>query len=63
MSGEESPPSRDPRPQPPSAPEPGDCCGGGCILCIFDLHEQALQRYQQQLAAWLLRHPQVRESD
>ncbi|MHB8311059.1 oxidoreductase-like domain-containing protein [Metallibacterium sp.] len=51
MFGEESPQSRAPRPQPPSAPEPGDCCGGGCTLCIFDLHEQALQRYQQQLAA------------
>ncbi|MHB8570552.1 MAG: oxidoreductase-like domain-containing protein [Metallibacterium sp.] len=48
MFGEESPQSRAPRPQPPSAP--GDCCGGGCTLCI-DLHEQALQRYQQQLAA------------
>ena len=63
MSGEESSPLRDPRPQPPSAPQPGDCCGGGCTLCVFDLHAQALERYQQQLAAWLLRHPQAHESD
>ena len=63
MSGEASVPTDDPRPQPPAAPEPGDCCGGGCTLCVFDLHEQTLARYRQQLAAWLLRHPQAHESD
>ena len=63
MSGAEPPPARDPRPQPPSAPQPGDCCGGGCTLCVYDLHEQALEHYQRQRAAWLLRHPQAHESD
>ncbi|MGB6056377.1 MAG: oxidoreductase-like domain-containing protein [Burkholderiaceae bacterium] len=29
-----------------------DCCGSGCNPCIFDVYEDALERYRQQLAAW-----------
>jgi hypothetical protein len=50
-------PESDPKPQRPVAPDPGDCCGGGCVRCVFDLHEAALERYEMQLAAWLARHP------
>jgi len=48
----------DPRPQRPIAPEPGDCCGGGCVRCVFDLHELALDRYEAELIAWRARHPE-----
>lgn len=48
----------DPRPQPPAPPDPGDCCGGGCATCIYDLHEAALERYEIALAAWNRRHPE-----
>ena len=47
----------DPRPVPPRAPEPGDCCGSGCAVCVYDLYNDALERYEEQLAAWLERHP------
>lgn len=49
----------DPRPQRPPEPDPADCCGGGCVRCIYDVHEDALERYEQALAAWLERHPEA----
>jgi hypothetical protein len=47
---------RDPRPEPPVRPEPDDCCNGGCERCVFDLYEDALERYREKLAAWEARH-------
>jgi hypothetical protein len=46
----------DPPPLPPEAPDPGDCCGGGCVRCVFDVYEDARERYETALAAWRLRH-------
>ena len=51
------PDDADPRPEKPMPPEPGDCCGGGCVRCVFDIHEATLERYEAELAAWLARHP------
>jgi len=42
-----------PRPQPPVAPALEDCCRSGCVPCVFDLHEDAVARYEQALAAWI----------
>jgi hypothetical protein len=53
-------PPDDPRPVKPIAPDALDCCGGGCVPCIYDLYEQALERYEAALAAWLERHPEAR---
>jgi hypothetical protein len=53
-------PAADPRPLPPPAPEPDDCCHSGCAICVFDLYNDALERYEEQLAAWLARHPDER---
>jgi hypothetical protein len=47
----------DPPPVRPVEPDAGDCCGEGCVPCIFDLYEQALDRYKEALAAWRERHP------
>lgn len=47
----------DPRPQPPEAPGPNECCGSGCPLCVLDLYADELARYREQLAQWRLRHP------
>jgi Oxidoreductase-like protein, N-terminal. len=46
----------DPPPQPPVPPDAADCCGGGCVHCVFDLYEAALKRHAQSLARWRARH-------
>ena len=33
----------------PRQPEAEDCCGSGCDPCIFDLYEDALQRWEAQV--------------
>jgi hypothetical protein len=38
-------------------PDPDDCCNGGCERCVFDLYEEALDRYRDKLTAWEARHP------
>ena len=48
----------DPVPQPPPEPDADDCCGEGCVNCIFDLYEAALERYRADLAAWQARQSQ-----
>jgi hypothetical protein len=50
-------PPPDPRPQPPVQPSLEDCCLSGCNPCVFDLYEQALERYELALAQWKARHP------
>lgn len=49
----------DPEPTPPQPPEAGDCCGSGCVMCVFDYYDEQLQRYEQALAAWKLRRLDV----
>jgi hypothetical protein len=44
-----------PAPQPPRRPDLDDCCRSGCVPCVFDLYEAALERYRLQLKAWELR--------
>jgi Oxidoreductase-like protein, N-terminal len=46
----------DPRPVAPVRPSADDCCQGGCARCVYDLYEDALDRYRVELAAWSLRH-------
>jgi len=47
----------DPKPVPPAAPDPADCCGEGCVRCVWDVHDEAMMRYDEALAAWQARHP------
>ncbi|WP_244140111.1 oxidoreductase-like domain-containing protein [Caballeronia sp. BCC1704] len=49
-------PPDDPRPTPPERPAPGDCCQSGCNPCVFDIYQEALERYQAQLRDWEARH-------
>ena len=54
----ELPVNDDPAPVPPIRPSRDDCCKGSCDPCVFDLYEQALERYRAELQAW-----QKRRSD
>jgi hypothetical protein len=38
-----APRDKPPRPLPP---EPGDCCGGGCVRCVFDIHDEQLEAWR-----------------
>ncbi|KAI3420635.1 Glutaredoxin domain-containing protein [Psidium guajava] len=37
-----------PRP-PPERPSPGDCCGSGCVRCVWDVYYEELEAYNQSL--------------
>ncbi|MES2262033.1 MAG: oxidoreductase-like domain-containing protein [Pseudomonadota bacterium] len=50
-------PAADPRPVAPEPLQEGDCCHSGCTHCVQDWYDDALQRYREQLQAWLKRHP------
>ncbi len=34
-------------PSPPEKPEAFECCGSGCVPCIFDYYDQALSEWQE----------------
>ncbi|MDA3914092.1 putative toxin-antitoxin system toxin component, PIN family [Oleiagrimonas sp.] len=55
--------NHDVRPQPPEKPLPSDCCGGGCIPCILDVHEDELEAYWHSLEQWLARNPPESQLD
>jgi hypothetical protein len=52
----------DPPPVPPVEPALEDCCGSGCNPCIFELYQDALERYREQLAVWQERQRKNRNS-
>ncbi|WP_168791277.1 oxidoreductase-like domain-containing protein [Paraburkholderia aromaticivorans] len=45
-------PKDDPQPVPPVQPDLDDCCHSGCNPCVFDLYDEALERYRTALAEW-----------
>jgi hypothetical protein len=44
-----APPAEPELPPKPVPPEPGDCCGGGCARCVFDVYDEMLERWQRQV--------------
>lgn len=40
----------EPLPPRPVPPEPGECCGGGCARCVFDVYDEQLARWERQVA-------------
>ncbi|MEO6154592.1 MAG: oxidoreductase-like domain-containing protein [Thermomonas sp.] len=42
----------DPCPIPPEKPLPTDCCGNGCPMCVLDIYDTALERYEAELVIW-----------
>ena len=46
--GREKTPAKE-LPPPPEKPEPGDCCGSGCVRCVWDVYYEELDAYNQLL--------------
>lgn len=34
-------------PPPPEKPEAGDCCGSGCVRCVWDVYYEELEEYNK----------------
>jgi hypothetical protein len=52
-----------PLPPKPPSPEPGDCCGGGCARCVFDVYEEELAHWEREVEALLRQREQSREEN
>ncbi|EOA22499.1 hypothetical protein CARUB_v10003154mg [Capsella rubella] len=37
-------------PPPPEKPEPGDCCGSGCVRCVWDVYYEELEDYNNSIS-------------
>ena len=40
----------DPEPVRPLEPDPSECCGSGCVRCVFDVYDESLARYEMGVA-------------
>lgn len=38
---------KSPAPPPPEKPLPGDCCGSGCVRCVWDVYYEELEEYSK----------------
>jgi hypothetical protein len=34
-------------PPPPEKPDPNECCGSGCVPCIYDYYFDRLEQWEQ----------------
>ena len=46
----------DPEPVPPREPEAIECCGSGCVPCVYDVYWERVASYEAELEAWQARH-------
>lgn len=62
MNTRDTPPvaADDPPPIPPEAPAPEECCNSGCIPCVYDTYNEAMDEYRDALKAWRARHGDVK---
>ncbi|GFP84360.1 hypothetical protein PHJA_000579800 [Phtheirospermum japonicum] len=44
---EKTTPPKKPIPPPPEKPLPGDCCGSGCVRCVWDVYYEELEEYNR----------------
>lgn len=51
----------DPRPVEPVEPDLDECCGSGCMPCVFDRYEDRRQDWKQAVREWEERHPEEKQ--
>ena len=45
----------DPMPEEPESPNSEECCMSGCRVCVYDLYEQNVEKYEKELVKWKAR--------
>ncbi|KRX02855.1 hypothetical protein PPERSA_04058 [Pseudocohnilembus persalinus] len=40
------------KPIKPEEPDPEECCGQGCAVCVWDLYYEKLDKYEEELQIW-----------
>jgi hypothetical protein len=51
-----------PSPTAPRIPEPDECCGQGCAVCVWDIYERELDKYHERLRRWVRMNTQLLNS-
>ncbi len=39
----------------PAEPDAAECCGEGCVRCVYDVYDEKLERYREALERWRAR--------
>ena len=53
-------PEQKPEEEPlPPRPIPGDCCGGGCAVCVLDGYQEEVERWEREVDDILKRRAQA----
>lgn len=52
MSDPKPPPEEEPL---PPRPEAGDCCNGGCAVCVLDGYQEEVEAWEREVEAILAR--------
>ncbi len=40
------------KPEKPVEPDPDSCCGSGCLKCVYDIYNEELEEYDEDLKKW-----------
>ena len=43
---------KNPKPIEPREPDPDECCGSGCMPCVFDVYSEKMDKYKEELEKW-----------
>jgi len=47
----------------PMPPSPEECCGSGCVPCIYDSYYEALEQWQEQQKTNKEKNPELKGSN
>ncbi len=49
-------------PPPPEKPTPQECCGSGCVPCIYDYYYDNLEQWEQQYGVTLQEYEDLKKT-
>lgn len=48
--------SKDPKPEEPIEPDLNECCGNGCMPCVYDRYADERRAWHEAVKEWEKRH-------